>query len=124
MSLANILNTKYTMNQQDTGQQQMPGMKAMMYVMPIMFIFILNDYASGLNYYYLLSTLISIITMVVLKKVVNDDKILAKLEAYKSSDKPKKKTGLMSKMADMQEQQERMAKERDRLKAERLKRGK
>ena len=124
MSLANILNTKYTMNQQDTGQQQMPGMKAMMYVMPIMFIFILNDYASGLNYYYLLSTLISIITMVVLKKVVSDDKILAKLEAYKSSDKPKKKTGLMAKMADMQEQQERMAKERDRLKAERLKRGK
>ncbi|WP_321437328.1 membrane protein insertase YidC [uncultured Bacteroides sp.] len=119
MSLANILNTKYTMAQQDTGQQQMPGMKAMMYVMPVMFIFILNDYAAGLNYYYLVSTLISIFTMIALKKFVNDDKILSKLEAFKDSGKAKKKTGLMAKMAKMQEEQERMAKERDRLKAKR-----
>ena len=107
------------MAQQDTGQQQMPGMKAMMYVMPVMFIFILNDYAAGLNYYYLVSTLISIFTMIALKKFVNDDKILAKLEAFKDSGKAKKKTGLMAKMAKMQEEQERMAKERDRLKAKR-----
>lgn len=37
-SITNILNTMYTMKQQDMGQQQMPGMKLMMYIMPVMFI--------------------------------------------------------------------------------------
>ena len=41
-SVTNILNTWYTMKQQDTGQQQMPGMKIMMYLMPVMFIFFLQ----------------------------------------------------------------------------------
>jgi YidC/Oxa1 family membrane protein insertase len=117
MSAANILNTKYTMAQQDTGQQQMPGMKAMMYVMPVMFIFILNDYAAGLNYYYLISTLISIFTMIALRKFTDEEKLLAKLELNKKN--PKKKAGLMGKLAQMQEEQERMAKERDRLRAKR-----
>ena len=39
-SITNILNTMYTMKQQDMGQQQMPGMKLMMYIMPVMFLFI------------------------------------------------------------------------------------
>ena len=108
--LANILNTMYMMKQQDTGQAAIPGMKFMMYAMPAMFIFILNDYASGLNYYYFISALISIIIMVVLRKVVKDDKLLAQLEAYKN--KPRKKSGLMAKMEAMQKEQERLTKER------------
>lgn len=117
MSAANILNTKYTMAQQDTGQQQMPGMKAMMYVMPVMFIFILNDYAAGLNYYYLISTLISIFTMIALRRFTNEEKLLAKLELNKKN--PKKKAGLMGKIAQMQEEQERMYKERTQGKGKR-----
>lgn len=110
MSATNILNTKYTMSQQDTGQNSIPGMKIMMYIMPVMFIFILNDYAAGLNYYYFLSTLISIITMIILRKVTDEDKLLAKLELNKAN--PKKKSGFMARMADMQKEQERLAKER------------
>ncbi len=110
-SASNILNTMYTMKQQDTGQQTVPGMKAMMYIMPVMFIFILNDYASGLNYYYFISALISIITMIVLRKVVDDNKLLAQLEANKN--KPRKKSGLMAKMEAMQKEQERLTKERN-----------
>lgn len=110
-SITNILNTMYTMRQQDTGQA-MPGMKVMMYVMPIMFIFILNDYPSGLNYYYFISSLISVVTMIVLKKVVSDEKVLAQLEANKNDPNKKKKTGLMAKMEAMQKEQERLAKER------------
>lgn len=108
--LANILNTMYMMKQQDTGQVSIPGMKFMMYAMPVMFIFVLNDYASGLNYYYFISALISIIIMIVLRKVVKDEKLLAQLEAYKN--KPRKKSGLMAKMEAMQKEQERLAKER------------
>ena len=110
-SVTNILNTMYTMRQQDTGQA-MPGMKVMMYVMPIMFIFILNDYPSGLNYYYFISSLISVVTMIVLKKVVSDEKVLAQLEANKNNPNKKKKSGLMAKMEAMQKEQERLAKER------------
>ncbi len=111
-SLANILNTMYSMKQQDTGQS-MPGMKIMMYAMPVMFIFILNDYASGLNYYYFISALTSIIIMIVLKKTVSDDKILAQLEANMKNPQKKKKSGLMARMEAMQKEQERLMKERE-----------
>lgn len=91
----------------------MPGMKIMMYAMPVMFIFILNDYASGLNYYYFISALISIIIMIVLKKTVSDEKILAQLEANMKNPKKKKKSGFMARMEAMQKEQERLAKERE-----------
>lgn len=109
--VTNILNTMYTMKQQDTGQA-MPGMKVMMYAMPVMFIFILNDYASGLNYYYFISALISIIIMLVLRRTVSDDKLLAQLEANKNNPNKKKKSGLMARMEAMQKEQERLTKER------------
>lgn len=112
MTVTNILNTKYNMSQQDTGQQQMPGMKLMMYIMPVMFIFILNDYASGLNYYYFLSALISIAIMIILRKTVDDNKILETLKQYAATAKPKKKSGLMARLEEMQRQQEELAKQR------------
>lgn len=112
MTVTNILNTKYNMSQQDTGQQQMPGMKLMMYIMPVMFIFILNDYASGLNYYYFLSALISIAIMIILRKTVDENKILEQLKQYAATAKPKKKSGLMARLEEMQRQQEELAKQR------------
>ncbi len=64
MTVTNILNTKYTMQQQDTGAQSANGCDEVdVYLMPIMFLFVLNDYPSGLNYYYFMSTLISVGTM-------------------------------------------------------------
>ncbi len=113
MTITNILNTKYNMNQQDTGQQQMPGMKMMMYAMPVMFIFVLNDYASGLNYYYFLSGLISILIMVLMRRFIDDDKILAQLQKYADTAKPKKKSSFMQKLEDMQKQQETLQKQRE-----------
>lgn len=111
--ITNILNTHFTMKQQDTGQQQqLPAMKWMMYLMPLMFIFILNNYAAGLNYYYFISTLISILTMVILKRTINDDKILARLEANKKESVQVKKSGFMARMEAMQREQERIAQEK------------
>ena len=113
-SLTNILNTMYTMKQQDTGQQTMPGMKLMMYAMPVIFIFVLNDYASGLNYYYFVSTIISIAIMLILRKAVSDKKILAQLEANMNNpERKKKKSTWMERMAAMQQEQERLMKERE-----------
>lgn len=112
MTVTNILNTKYTMAQQNTGAQpQMPAMKWMMYLMPIMFLFILNDYPSGLCYYYFISTLISVITMIVLRKMTDEDAILAKLEAKKQT-KKKSGGGFAARLAQMQEEQQRLKDER------------
>ncbi|KAA6341331.1 Membrane protein insertase YidC [termite gut metagenome] len=106
MTITNVLNSVFTMKQQGTGQQQMPGMKWMMYLMPVMFFFVLNDYPSGLNYYYFISTLISVVTMIVLRKVTNEKKLLAELETHKA--KPKKKSGFVARLAALQEQQQQM----------------
>ena len=53
MTAANVVYTTFTMQNQPGGQS-MPGMKWMMYLMPVMFLFFFNDYASALSYYYLL----------------------------------------------------------------------
>ena len=124
-SVTNILNTWYMMKQQDTGQQQMPGMKIMMYIMPVMFIFIFNNYSSGLNYYYFISGLIGILTMIVLRKTTNEPKLLAILEAQKDKIKQRQgnrgsQGGLMAKLEALQKEQERLQKERmDRMNGKR-----
>lgn len=115
-SVTNILNTMYSMKQQDMGQQQMPGMKLMMYIMPVMFIFIFNGYSSGLNYYYFISGLIGILTMVALRKTTDEKKLLAILEArkeklQKNGRKPSS-GGLMAKLEALQKEQERLQQER------------
>ena len=113
MTVTNILNTKYMMQQQDTGANpQMAAMKWMSYLMPIMFLFILNDYPSGLNYYYFISTLVSVVTTLIMRKTTNEEALLAQLEANKKDPKKMKKTGFAARLEAMQKQQEQMMKER------------
>lgn len=113
MTATNILNTKYSMSMQDTGAQpQMAAMKWMMYLMPVLFLFVLNDYPSGLNYYYFVSTLISVITMIVLRRTTDEVKLLAILEAKKKDPKQMKKTGFAARLEAMQKQSEQMKQER------------
>lgn len=109
MTVTNILNTKYMMQQQDTGANpQMAAMKWMSYLMPIMFLFVLNDYPSGLNYYYFVSTLISVVTTIIMRRTTNEEKLLAQLEANKKDPKKMKKTGFAARLEAMQKQQEQM----------------
>ncbi|WP_291530638.1 membrane protein insertase YidC [Bacteroides sp. UBA939] len=113
MTVVNVWNSKYMMQQQDTGANpQMAAMKWMTYLMPIMMLFILNSYPSGLNYYYFISTLISVVTTLVLRKTTNEEKLLAQLEANKKDPKKMKKTGFAARLEAMQKQQEQMMKER------------
>ena len=79
------------MNNQMMGSQsnQLPGMKTMMYLMPIMFLGIFNNYASGLSYYYFLANIITFGQMIIFRYFVNEDKVRAKIQANKK--KPKKK---------------------------------
>lgn len=111
MTVTNIFNTKYNMAQTDTGQQQMPGMKTMMYIMPVFMMIFLNQYPAGLNYYYFVSTLITVIQMVAFRYFVNEDKILAQLEENKKRPQ-KKKSGFMARLEEAQRQQQAIAKQR------------
>jgi len=108
MTITNTMYTMYTMKMQDTGANpQLAAMKWMSFLMPIMFLFILNDYPSGLNYYYFLSTLITVIIMTVLKKTTNEEKLLAILEANKKTQKEMATGGgFAARLQAMQEQQE------------------
>ena len=110
MTVVNVFYTKYNMAATDTGQAQMAGMKYMPYFMSIMMFFVLNSYPAGLNYYYFLSTLITILLTIAFKQFLNEDKLLAQMEANKA--KPKKKSGFMERMAEAQKMQERTARER------------
>lgn len=110
MTITNIIYTKFNMDQTNTGQQQMPGMKAMMYMMPLMFLVFFNQNASGLSYYYFISTLITIVQTLIFRYTINEEKLLAKLEANKK--KPAKKSGFMKRLEEAQRaQQEQLKKQ-------------
>lgn len=115
--VTNIVNTVYSMQQ----QQQAPGqedtmkmMRWMMYLMPVIFFFSFNNYSSGLCYYYFISGLIGIITMIWLRRSTDEKKILAKLEAdYAASRNDpsksnKKAAGMMARLEALQKEQERL----------------
>ena len=103
MCITNIVYSYINMKDQP-GNDQMPMMKWMMYLMPVMFLFIFNDYAAGLSYYYLVSLLITILQTFLFRLFVNDEKLLAKLNANKS--KPKKKSRFMERLEKMQKEQQ------------------
>jgi YidC/Oxa1 family membrane protein insertase len=110
MTITNVLYMRHTMAGADTGQQALPGMKHMPIFMSVFMFFFLNSYPAGLNYYYFLSTLFTVVIMFIIKKSVDEKKILAQLEANKN--KPKKKSGFMARLAEAQKLQEQQARER------------
>ena len=118
--VANVLYSYMTMRQQRdqmVGQQaeQMKMMQWMMYLMPLFMFYLLNDYSSGLNFYYFISLFLSAAIMWVLRKTTNDEKLLAILEAnyQKNKNNPTKKTsGLAARLEAMQKQAEEMQRQR------------
>lgn len=97
MTITTILSTR--LNQQATSTQGMPGMKTMMYLMPIMFLFILNNYSSGLSYYYFLANVITIGQTYIIRSFIDEDKIRAQLQVNKK--KPVKKSKFQKRLEEM-----------------------
>jgi YidC/Oxa1 family membrane protein insertase len=91
--------TLLTMKMQGSspGSDQ-PGMKLMMYMMPVMFMLILNNFSSGLTYYYFLANMLTYIQNIVSKRFINEDAVLAKLEENKN--KPVKKSKWQQRLED------------------------
>ena len=115
MTVTSILSTKLTMATQPTNDQ-MGGnmMKWMMYLMPVTFMFMFNSYASGLSYYYFVSTLITVIQTYAIRGMVDEKKLLAQLHAKRAtnSKKPAKKGGFMDRLEKMQREQQKAVKGR------------
>ncbi len=121
MTITTLLSTK--LNMANTATPDQPGagmMKWMMYLMPIMFMFMFNSYASGLSYYYFISTLISVGQTYIIRATVDEKKLLAQLHAKRVANAKKqptkKKSGFMERLEKMQKEQEKMMKERSKRK--------
>ena len=122
-----ILNTYYTSKMQPSMggspemEQQQKMMRWMMYVMPVMFFFMFNEYSSGLNFYYFISTLFSVLIYIYLRKAVNEDELLKKMEEFaeKNKNNPAKQTNIMSRLEALQEKQKELLEERERINQER-----
>ena len=125
--LTQIINTYYTSKMQPSMggspemEQQQKMMRWMMYVMPVMFFFIFNEYSSGLNFYYFVSTLVSVFMFIYLRRVIKEDELLKKMEAYAESNKnnPAKQANMMARFEALQEQQKKLIEERERIRNER-----
>lgn len=90
-------------NKNQPQNDQMKGMQTMMYIMPIMFLFIFNSYSSGLSYYYFIATLITILQTWVIRKFVDDKKLLKQIELAKT--KPVKRSKFQQRLEEMQKMQ-------------------
>lgn len=89
------------------GGDQMKMMQWMMNLMPLMFFFIFNNYASGLTYYYFLSTLISVAQTYIIRGTVDEEKLLAQLRAKGNARAQNpKKSSFMERLEKMQREQQ------------------
>jgi YidC/Oxa1 family membrane protein insertase len=104
VSLFTLLMTASTLvmtwqsNQMNTAMQG--PMKFYSYLMPIIFLFVLNSFASGLTWYYFVSNVITFAQQALTRSFVDETKIRAQLEANKVKNKDKKPAGFQARLAE------------------------
>ncbi len=104
VSLFTLLMTASTIlytwiNAQSTAQMQGP-MKTLQYVMPVIFMFVLNKFPAGLTFYYFVSNIVSFAQIAVIRRFVDDTKIRAILDENKKKNANKKKSKFQSRLED------------------------
>ena len=104
MTVATLLSVKMNSEMSGGAQMNMPQMKVMMYLMPIMFLGFFNDFASALSYYYFVATMITFGQQFLMRRFVDEKAILAKIEQNKKKPSPKK--------SSFQKKMEKMAKDK------------
>lgn len=97
----------FNYQQTASSQPQMAGMKFMMvYMMPIMMLLWFNSYSSGLCYYYLLSNLFTIGQTLLIRRMVDDDKIHAVMQVNAAKRSKGKKSKFQQRYEELLRQQE------------------
>jgi YidC/Oxa1 family membrane protein insertase len=100
MTASTILYTWMNQQMLSPGSTQLPGMKYLIYLMPVIFLFALNKYSSALSYYYFVSNIITFGQMWLMRRYVDHDAIRAKIDENKK--KPVKQSGLMQRLEEAQ----------------------
>jgi YidC/Oxa1 family membrane protein insertase len=88
MTASTILYT-WSNNQMTTVQGPM---KTVSYMMPLIFLFVLNSFPASLSFYYFIANIITFGQQAIIRKFVNEDKIKAILDENRASGKGKKKS--------------------------------
>lgn len=110
MAVALFLTTKMTSGQMADTNAQLPGMKFMMlYLMPVMLLFFFNNYSAGLSYYYFLSNVITLGQTLIIRRTVDDDALLKKLN--ENAKKPQTKSKFQAKLEEMAKQKQSQARQ-------------
>lgn len=88
---ASSIGYAYYNNQMTPTQPGPVNMKALGYIMPLMFMFVLNSFPAGLTFYYFVSNVVTIAQQLVIRKFVDEEKIKKILDEnrVKNADKPK-----------------------------------
>ncbi len=108
MFVSTLVYTYMNSSMMPQQNNQMPGMKFMMYFMPVIFLAVMNDYAAGLSWYYFLANMFTFLQNWIMKKVISDTKIRAQLEA--NMKKPAKTSNFAKKLEDMAKQRQQLKK--------------
>jgi len=108
MFVSTLVYTYMNSSMMPQQNNQMPGMKFMMYFMPVIFLAVMNDYAAGLSWYYFLANMFTFLQNWIMKKVISDAKIRAELEA--NMKKPAKVSNFQKKLEDMAKQRQQLNK--------------
>lgn len=103
MTASTILTMKIS-SQASMSQSQMPGMKSMMYIMPVMFMFMLNSWSSALTYYYFLANIITFGQNQISKRFVDEDALRKKLHSNQKKSSVKKQSSFQKRLQDMAKQ--------------------
>ncbi len=111
MGVSMFLYSRMTMGNMDDSQ--MPGMKFMnVWMMPIMMVFLCNNFSAGLSYYYMLSNIITIIQNWVIRKFfIDEEKIYANIKAKSAA--PAKKSRFQQRLEEMQKAQQQQLKQQN-----------
>ena len=102
----------YTWSNNQVSSVQGP-MKTISYMMPIMFLFVLNSFSAGLTFYYFVSNIVTFGQQALIRKFVDEDKIKEILEENKKKNANKKTSGFQQRLQDaMKASQEKQKKKK------------
>lgn len=91
-------------NQQMATGPQAQQMKWMMYLMPVIFLGVLNSSSAALSYYYFLANMITIAQTLIMQKFVDEKALHAKIEAYRKKPASQKKSSFQKRLEEMAKQ--------------------
>lgn len=104
MTISTIIYTRMN-SSQFSGNAQMEQMKWIMYLMPVLFMFTLNSFSSGLSYYYFVANMVTFGIQYAMKLSVNEEKIHKQIQENKKKPESNKKSRWQAKLEEIQKQQ-------------------